>query len=82
MIEPNVSLVVTFGGLWLLWLAYMGEICNNGIRYFDAFVLNTAGCNAVMAIALKRQLNFGFFPIFKGHYQHSKQDPSSFSRLL
>ena len=22
MIEPNVSLVVTFGGLWLLWLGY------------------------------------------------------------
>jgi hypothetical protein len=22
MIEPNVSLVVTFGGLWLMWLGY------------------------------------------------------------
>ena len=22
MIEPNVSLVVTFGGLWLLWLGH------------------------------------------------------------
>ena len=79
MIEPNVSLVVTFGGLWLLWLGYTWVkyvIMISGILMHLSLILMVV--TLLWQLLLKKQLNFYSLQYLKGTISIPKQDPSSF----